>query len=270
MNLILQYSEERQRIFRFIRKLEKQGVVVEYKVPSIPKKITQASVNRLQKITEDKILEQSYIYHSNLGKVRGRQILGTIQRKEVETQTQRETRKKAEWDEYYRQWDLKHQTDDLIRKNAEEIQKKAEKVYPIEELQIDIPKHEDVIIENVMDEFDRAGYTYDADTNKLYDALEELDSFQPKTEWGKWYGEKKKQQVEKLMKGINQAIDTAGKSEVARIFNENASTFNATIDKAIYDSGGKDKMADIDTSIDSMINSLMGAMAYEDAEFYGE
>lgn len=261
MNLIEQYAEERQRIFRYIRKLENAGVTVEYKVPRIPKKITPQSVSRLQKITPDKILEKSHIYNPNLGyEVSGRQILGTIQRKEAETQAQREARKKVEWEEYYRQKDLqnlKSETDRLVKENTQRF----ETVYP---------KQEDVIIDNVMDEFESAGYSYDANLDELYDALEKLDTFEPKDNWGKWYGERKRQQVKKLMQGINQAIDRTSKSVVAETFNNNAREFNDVIDRAIYDSGGKSEMADIDNSIDNMINSLMGAMSYEEAEYYGE
>lgn len=261
MNLIEQYSAERQRIFKDIMKLERAGVTVEFKVPRIPKKITPASVNRLHKITTDKILEKSHIYNPNLGyEVSGRQILGTIQRKEVETQAQREARKKAEWEEYYRQKDLqnlKSDTDRLVKENAERF----EPVYP---------KQEDVIIDNVMDEFESAGYSYDTNLDELYDALEKLDTFEPEDNWGKWYSERKRQQVKKLMQGINQAIDRTSKSSVAETFNNNAREFNDVIDRAIYDSGGKAEMADIDNSIDNMINSLMGAMSYEEAEYYGE
>ena len=45
-----QYRRERNRILSRIRAYEKKGLFVNQAVPAIPKKITQGSVNRLQKI----------------------------------------------------------------------------------------------------------------------------------------------------------------------------------------------------------------------------
>lgn len=264
MSIQSDYYKERKRISRYISRLERAGAEVNLELPQVPKKITPASVRRLQRITPEKILSKTSVISEETGEYRtGRGVLGTIQRKEQwigETQAQREARKKAEWEEYYRQKDLqnlKSETDRLVKENTQRF----ETVYP---------KQEDVIIDNVMDEFESAGYSYDANLDELYDALEKLDTFEPKDNWGKWYGERKRQQVKKLMQGINQAINRTSKSAVAETFNNNAREFNDVIDRAIYDSGGKSEMADIDNSIDNMINSLMGAMSYEEAEYYGE
>lgn len=245
MSLQKDYIRERARVNKYISKLEREGVNVEFEVPKIPKKITPSSVKRLQKITPDKILEKSWAISSESGEfTTGRAILGTIQRQEVYIPETKVT-------------DFKSEIDTLIEENAQRFQP-------------EYPKQEDVIIDNVMDEFESAGYSYDANLNELYDALEKLDTFEPKDNWGKWYSERKRQQVKKLMQGINQAIDRTSKSSVAETFNNNAREFNDVIDRAIYDSGGKAEMADIDNSIDNMINSLMGAMSYEEAEYYGE
>lgn len=57
-----QYRQQRQRIQRFIRRAEKRGYNVEYKLPAIPKRITQASVERLRKITPKKLYAKSTAY----------------------------------------------------------------------------------------------------------------------------------------------------------------------------------------------------------------
>lgn len=55
-----QYRKERRRIQNAMNRLEKQGYVLpEDLLPSIPKKITQASINRLKKITSESIYKKS-------------------------------------------------------------------------------------------------------------------------------------------------------------------------------------------------------------------
>lgn len=55
-----QYRKERRRIQNAINRLEKQGYVLpEDLLPSIPKKVTQASINRLKKITTESIYKKS-------------------------------------------------------------------------------------------------------------------------------------------------------------------------------------------------------------------
>lgn len=55
-----QYRKERRRIQNAMNRLEKQGYVLpEGLLPSMPKKITQASINRLKKITSESIYKKS-------------------------------------------------------------------------------------------------------------------------------------------------------------------------------------------------------------------
>lgn len=55
-----QYRKERRRIQNAMNRLEKQGYVIpEDLLPSMPKKITQASINRLKKITSESIYKKS-------------------------------------------------------------------------------------------------------------------------------------------------------------------------------------------------------------------
>lgn len=268
MSIQSEYNKERARINRYISKLERAGAIVEFEIPSIPKRITPASVRRLQRITPDKILEKTSVISSETGEYRtGRGVLGTIQRKEQfkeETQKQREVRKKAEWDEYYRQKELqklKSETQKLVDENA----KQFEPTYP---------KQEDIIYDNVIDEFtgfyDEEQEIIYEDTSVLDEAISDLRNFSPDIGWNRWFTDQKRKQVNKLLKGISQAVNEKGKNTVAREFNENASGFNAVIDSAINDSGGDAAMEEIDSGIDELIDALMGAMSYEDAEFYGE
>lgn len=53
-----EYKKERRRIQSFIRKAKKRGYQFNYELPQIPKKITRASVTRLQKITPKTLYEK--------------------------------------------------------------------------------------------------------------------------------------------------------------------------------------------------------------------
>ena len=54
------YRKERSRVLATVRRYEKQGLYVDFVVPNIPKRITQASVRRLAKITPKKIQSKTY------------------------------------------------------------------------------------------------------------------------------------------------------------------------------------------------------------------
>lgn len=54
------YRKERSRVLATVRRYEKQGLYVDFVVPNIPERITQASVRRLAKITPKKIQSKTY------------------------------------------------------------------------------------------------------------------------------------------------------------------------------------------------------------------
>lgn len=65
-----QYSKERQRIQRFIRSAERRGYVFpKNSLPSKPKRITPASVERLKKITPAKLYEKAEYIVAETGEV---------------------------------------------------------------------------------------------------------------------------------------------------------------------------------------------------------
>ena len=76
----IEYSKQRKRIQSFIRKHEKEGFYFEENsLPSIPKKITKASVSRLKKITPQKLYSKAvYAGKASYGEVvssyKGRQL----------------------------------------------------------------------------------------------------------------------------------------------------------------------------------------------------
>lgn len=55
-----EYRKERRRVSRLINTYKKKGYEVEVEIPPIPKKITQASINRLKKYTARYVSERSF------------------------------------------------------------------------------------------------------------------------------------------------------------------------------------------------------------------
>lgn len=57
---VKEYRKQRARVLATVRRYNKQGLYVDFVVPNIPKRITQASVRRLAKITPKNIQAQTY------------------------------------------------------------------------------------------------------------------------------------------------------------------------------------------------------------------
>lgn len=57
---VKEYRKQRSRVLATVRRYEKQGLYVDFVVPNIPKRITQASVRRLAKIIPKQIQQKTY------------------------------------------------------------------------------------------------------------------------------------------------------------------------------------------------------------------
>lgn len=64
-----EYRRERQRIQRQINRMTKRGYDVPQLLPKIPKRITQASVRRLKKITTEKLYKESRFIDIETGEI---------------------------------------------------------------------------------------------------------------------------------------------------------------------------------------------------------
>lgn len=71
------YRKQRKRILQFIKRAESRGYVFNFELPKKPKRITEASVRRLQKITPKKLYEKSKAVDFNTGEI----LSGTEYRK---------------------------------------------------------------------------------------------------------------------------------------------------------------------------------------------
>lgn len=63
------YRKERKRVLQLIRRNEKVGIFLDNPPPSIPKRITHGSINRLKKITSDYIRQKGYAVDIETGEV---------------------------------------------------------------------------------------------------------------------------------------------------------------------------------------------------------
>lgn len=64
-----QYGKQRRRIQSYISKLRRQGYSVDFVLPNIPKRITPASVRRLERITPEKIRKNATVFDVETGRL---------------------------------------------------------------------------------------------------------------------------------------------------------------------------------------------------------
>ena len=93
-----QYKKERNRIQSAMRRLEKQGYVLpDDLLPSTPKKVTQASINRLKKITTESIYKKSV----RLDVETGEAIPGIVARDKARSQRAKEAARRRSFKQEY-------------------------------------------------------------------------------------------------------------------------------------------------------------------------
>lgn len=93
-----QYRKERRRIQNAMNRLDKQGYVLpEDLLPSIPKKVTQASINRLKKITSESIYKKS----KKLDFETGETIPGIVARDKARSQRAKEAARRRSFKQEY-------------------------------------------------------------------------------------------------------------------------------------------------------------------------
>lgn len=64
-----EYMKERRRVQRLVNRYKKIGYEVNIKIPKIPKRITSASIRRLEKITADKVSRETFLPDPSTGEV---------------------------------------------------------------------------------------------------------------------------------------------------------------------------------------------------------
>lgn len=93
-----QYKKERNRIQSAMRRLEKQGYVLpDDLLPSVPKKVTQASINRLKKITTEAIYKKSVRLDVETGEI----TPGIVARDKARSQRAKEAARRRAFKQEY-------------------------------------------------------------------------------------------------------------------------------------------------------------------------
>lgn len=93
-----QYRKERRRIQNAMNRLEKQGYVLpEDLLPSMPKKVTQNSINRLKKITSESIYKKSKKFDFETGEI----TPGIVARDKARSQRAKEAARKRAFKQEY-------------------------------------------------------------------------------------------------------------------------------------------------------------------------
>lgn len=93
-----QYKKERNRIQSAMRRLEKQGYVLpDDLLPSTPKKVTQASINRLKKITTESIYKKSVRLDVETGEI----TPGIVARDKARSQRAKEAARRRAFKQEY-------------------------------------------------------------------------------------------------------------------------------------------------------------------------
>ena len=93
-----QYRKERRRIQNAMNRLEKQGYVLpEDLLPSMPKKVTQASINRLKKITTEAIYKKSVRLDTETGET----TPGIVARDKARSQRAKEAARRRSFKQEY-------------------------------------------------------------------------------------------------------------------------------------------------------------------------
>lgn len=93
-----QYRKERRRIQNAMNRLEKKGYVLQDDLlPSVPKKVTQASINRLKKITTEAIYKKSVRLDTETGEI----TPGIVARDKARSQRAKEAARRRSFKQEY-------------------------------------------------------------------------------------------------------------------------------------------------------------------------
>ena len=265
------YNRERNRIKRFIREAEKRGYrFSDFSIPDKPKKITEASVRRLQKYNPKYLYEKATFLNPQTGEIvsgqRGRQI----ERKRAALKAQmtvghkRAVRQEQEIEQLlrslhgkdtaeYREAKLKEQEEKLkemerLQEQIDELQERLRKLAGEEPDTPDyetaesikeriergdyVPDEADMIIDNVVDDIDYM--------ETLAGIESQIDNWQPLANGTPSLETAKRHDRSVLMAELAGAIMSEGRDVVAQRLKEKAEEINGLVSEILYASGSKE------------------------------
>lgn len=229
------YNRQRQRIENIINEeIAKYSAVFEKNpLPDIPKKITDASIRRLKKITTARIIDKAWYVNPDTGetlkgsKGRGKFIpIKKDKRKNKSSVTQQTKNAENRYNKETQNWF------EEVEKISEEERKRREEDEEYRRKQDDYYKY----LKNLRDKgkADKKDDLPSETDNILDNILDELDRWEPSDEWGKELARRKRKQVNDAKDIINKAINRLGRDTVARICREHSEEINKLIDNVMY------------------------------------
>lgn len=202
------YDRERNRIKRRVKALQERGYIFEKDpIPARPKKVTQASVRRLEKITPDVLYKKAqYVIDYETGElisgVEGRKL----ERQEAQRKAQQTKKRKAE---------LKRFRQELENLKDEKGSFLTEEPKP----QAQYPSDVDVILNNFR---------------------EMIESWSPRSHWTPTFTDIKEKDKNILKNILNGVIREEGELNVAMRLQENAQEIQSLFEEILYGSGSKE------------------------------
>lgn len=220
-----EYRKQRKRIQNFIYRAAKRGEYIPADVlPDIPKNITQASVNRLKKLTAKKLHEKATRFVNPVTHEEYENINFVAFQRKVKAAKQHkkeETADRAFRDQLERELkalDLKEQLEKELKKLQEEEEKIKKKIRDF-----DTEEPEDTPVDINTEIYDKT--------------IEDLQDFTPLSHWSPGLTDAKIKDKNILESMLNGAIEQDGKDAVMQRLSEHAEEINELVQEIIYGSG---------------------------------
>lgn len=223
------YLKEIKRLNKFIEQQTRKGFIFPKSIiPETPKTITKSSVERLQKITPDKMFELATYKHPKTGEI----VSGVIG-KQIEAKTAKpKTKSQGKRDAFYSNTGLSGAG---LRGGGNP------------------PKKSDVTIQNIKETIDEISGKVGTPSNNvkvenvssvdkqfLNETMNEIMNWQPLSNWTQGLADAKRDDRSRLLRILETAIETEGADNVARRMNEIASEISSLVQEILYASGSKE------------------------------
>lgn len=254
-----EFMRERRRISRAIKRLEEEDRIVNYKLPSIPKKVTEASIRRLEKITPKYLRSKSEVYDVETMEFVTGWRANRVVREKIE-------RYKERWGKNWREEKRKNDAEIEHRRFLRDLEMESEKDETITPEVNDTYTDDNFITEQeAPEEIDDESYEYldeyryddywdDTDTEEteetkdkddyypdesgiiLENIRQAFENFIPpdNTRRHRNLREEKTNDVNVATRLLNDAIDQFGEAEVARRLEASADTIWGLIETIMY------------------------------------
>lgn len=227
-----EYRKERKRVRDFISRARRKGEIIPSDVlPPIPKRITQGSINRLKKLTAKALHEKATTYINTVtGEAMPEGTTVIKQRREIKKAKDKEKKElEKELEE------LKKKMEELEKENEElkkELEKKKEKEIEEEPEEPEEPDDHEKPVKPPKPE--KTDEPVDIDTKTYETILDQINQWEPLTNWSPSLAEAKKDDIDVLQSILDGAIQSEGFENVMKRLNDHAPEVADLTEKILY------------------------------------